>query len=129
MSIFNFFKKKKNDPMSDLLEVFAKGIAESGLSVDTLPGGYGEYGLVETNPIPTNFAFGSDEYLSKIRTMNGKAIKYSRIGSVGAENFPNSPVDMYKIQSLAGEELSIFYLCMYHKRNSNKAPDGFYLVN
>ena len=127
MGLFDLFKKKNDAPMDDLLKAFADGIAESGLSVDELPGGYGEFGLVETNPIPTSFSFGSDEYLSKIRTIDGKPIKFSRLGSVNAENFPDSPIDMYKIESSTGDKLSNFYICMYHKRNSNKAPEGFYL--
>lgn len=127
MGLLDFFKKKNDDPMKDLLKAFADGIAESGLSVDELAGGYGEFGLVKTNPIPTNFSFGSDEYLSNIRTIDGKPIKFSRIGSVSAENFPDSPIDMYQIESSTGNRLSNFYICMYHKRNSKKAPDGFYL--
>jgi len=127
MGLLDFFKKKNEDPMDDLLKAFAEGIAESGLSVDELPGGYGDFGLVKTNPIPTNFSFGSDEYLSQIRTIEGNSIKFSRLGSVSAENFPDSPVDMYQIESLNGKKLAVFYLCMYHKRNSNKAPEGFYL--
>lgn len=127
MGLLDFFKKKNDDPMNDLLKAFADGIAESGLSVDELPGGYGEFGLVKTNPIPTNFSFGSDEYLSNIRTIDGKPIKFSGIGSVSAENFPDSPIDMYQIESSTGNKLSNFYICMYHKRNSNKAPEGFYL--
>jgi hypothetical protein len=128
MGLLDFFKKKNDDPMADLLRAFADGISESGLSVDELPGAYGEFGLVKTNPIPTNFSFGSDEYLSKIRTIDGKPIKFSRIGSVNADNFPTSPIDRYQIESSTGDQLQNFYICMYHKRNSNKAPEGFYLI-
>jgi hypothetical protein len=127
MGLFDLFKKKNEDPMADLLKAFAEGIAETGLSVDELPDGYGKFGLDKTNPIPTNFSFGSDEYLSQIRTIEGKSIKFSRLGSVTAENFPDTPIDMYQIESTTGSKLAVFYLCMYHKRNSNKAPEGFYL--
>jgi len=61
MGLFDLFKKKNDDPMNDLLKAFADGIGDSGLSVDELPDGYGEFGLNKTNPIPTNFSFGSDE--------------------------------------------------------------------
>lgn len=127
MGIFNFFKKKNDDPMNDLLKAFADSIENSGLSVDELPGGYGEFGLENTNPIPTNFSFGSNEYLSNLRTLNGETIKFSRIGSTSAENFPDTPIDRYRIESLNGEKLADLFICMYHKRNSRKAPEGFYL--
>ena len=45
MGLFDLFKKKNDDPMNDLLKAFADGIGESGLSVDELPDGYGEFGV------------------------------------------------------------------------------------
>jgi hypothetical protein len=127
MGLLDFFKKKNDDPMNDLLKAFADSIENSGLSVDELPGAYGQFGIVNTNPIPTHFSFGSNEYLSSLRTIDGKPIQFSRVGSTSAENFPDTPIDRYRIESSTGEKLSDLFICMYHKRNSKKAPEGFYL--
>ena len=115
--------------MLELLSAFNDDIQKKGLSVDELPNGQGEFGLVKTNPIPTNTAFGSDAYLKKLRTPDGKPIKFSRIGSFGVDLFPGTSIDGYNIQSASGEKLPILFLCMYHKRNSNKAPKGFLLAD
>ena len=134
MGLFDSFKKRKNketvspdESLNELLEVFAEGIQKGGLSLDELPGGYGDFGLVATNPIPTCFATGSSQYLSQLRTADGKSVKFSRMGSFSAENFPDTPVDGYRIETASGEKLPNVYICMYHKRNSTKAPKGFYL--
>lgn len=134
MGLFDSFKKRKNketvssdESLTELLKVFAEGIQEGGLSLDELPGGHGDFGLVATNPIPTCFATGSSQYLSQLRTADGRPLKFSRIGSFSAENFPDTPVDGYRIESASGEKLPNIYICMYHKRNSTKAPKGFYL--
>jgi len=136
MGLFDSFKKRNSPPadstqkdaMLDLLSAFNDSIQKNGLSVDELPNGQGEFGLVKTNPIPTNTAFGSDTYLKNLRTLDGKSIKFSRIGSFGVDLFPGTSIDGYNIESASGEKLPSIWLCMYHKRNSNKAPKGFYLA-
>jgi hypothetical protein len=136
MGLFDFFKKRdgsssnssQQDPMLELMKAFNDDIQTKGLSVDELPNGQGEFGLVKTNPIPTNTAFGSDAYLKKLRTPDGKPIKFSRIGSFSVDLFPGTSIDGYSIESASGEKLPTLWLCMYHKRNSNKAPKGFRLA-
>ena len=103
-------------------------IRENGLDVDVLPNGQGEFGLEKPNPVPTNTPSGSDAYLKKLRTLEGKPIKFSRIGSFGVELFPDQLIDGYDISSESGEKLPTLWLNMYQKRNSNKAPKGFYLA-
>lgn len=128
MGLFDFFKSKKNegDGAIDLLKIYSK-MYENGLDVDELPNSIGEFGLEVTNPIPTHTAMGSTTYLSKLKTADGGPIKFSRIGSFGASNYPDTPVDGYRIETIDGQKLPNLYLCMYHKRNSNKAPKGFSL--
>lgn len=36
-------------------------------------------------------------------------------------------IDMYQL-SADGQAVATIYVCPYHKRNSGKAPDGFYLA-
>lgn len=103
-------------------------IGGNSLDVDELPNGQGEFGLEKTNPVPTNTPKGSDAYLRRLRTLDGKPIKFSRIGSVGVELFPDQVIDGYSISSDSGEKLPTLWFNMYHKRNSNKAPKGFYLA-
>jgi hypothetical protein len=136
MGLFDSFKKRTpsasdnsgQDPMLELLKAFNDEIQKNGLDVDELPNGEGEFGLEKTNPIPTNTAFGSAEYLKKLRTLDGKPIKFSRIGSFRVDLFPDQSIDGYSIESASGEKLPTLWLNMYHKRNSNKAPRGFYLA-
>lgn len=137
MGLFDSFKKRTSaspdesqaDGMLELLKAFNESIQQNGLDVDILPNGQGEFGLEKTNPVPTNTAFGSDAYLKRLRTLDGKPIKYSRIGSFGVDLFPGQSIDGYNVESASGEKLPNLWLNMYHKRNSNKAPKGFYLAD
>ena len=100
---------------------------KDGVDTDDIPKGYGPFGLCKTNPIPTRGIPGSNEYLSQLRTKDGRSIESSRIGSTTAEDVTSGAVDMYSISS-EGESLGTVYLCPYHKKNSGKAPEGFRLV-
>lgn len=132
MGLFDFFKKRnsspENDAMLEFLKAFHEDTQKNGLDVDELPNGQGEFGLVKTNPIPTSTAFGSDAYLKRLRTLDGRPIKFSRIGSFSVDLFPGTNIDGYNVESASGEKLPTLWLCMYHKRNSNKAPTGFKLA-
>ena len=118
----------EQDPMLELLKAFNDEIQKKGLDVDELPNSEGEFGLEKTNPIPTNTAIGSAAYLKQLRTLDGKPIKFSRIGSFRVDLFPDQSIDGYSVESASGEKLPTLWLNMYHKRNSNKAPKGFYLA-
>lgn len=91
--------------------------------LDEIPEGIGRYGLEKTNPIPIKGVMGNIAYLAKIRTKEGVKVEYKRIGSTSAENIKTA-IDIYEI-SVAGKLLDTFYLNPYHKRNSEKAPDGY----
>ena len=132
MGLLDFFGKKKkvDQEAAELLKALIQYQVESrkdGVDTDDIPKGYGPYGLCETNPVPTQGIPGSNEYLSRLRTKDGRSIESSRIGSTIAEDVTSGAIDMYSITS-RGVSIGTVYLCPYHKRNSGKAPEGFRLV-
>jgi hypothetical protein len=132
MGLLDFFgkKKKEDQEAAELLKALIQYQVESrkdGVDTDDIPKGYGPYGLCKTNPVPTRGIPGSNEYLSRLRTKDGRCIENSRIGSTSAEDVTSGAIDMYSITS-EGVSLGTVYLCPYHKRNSGKAPEGFRLV-
>ncbi len=132
MGLLDFFGKKKkvDQEAAELLKALIQYQVESrkdGVDTDDIPKGYGPYGLCKTNPVPTRGIPGSNEYLSRLRTKDGRCIENSRIGSTSAEDVTSGAIDMYSITS-EGVSLGTVYLCPYHKRNSGKAPEGFRLV-
>ena len=132
MGLLEFFGKKKkvDQEAAELLKALIQYQVESrkdGVDTDDIPKGYGPYGLCKTNPVPTRGIPGSNEYLSRLRTKDGRSIESSRIGSTIAEDVTSGAIDMYSITS-KGVSIGTVYLCPYHKRNSGKAPEGFRLV-
>jgi len=132
MSLLDFFgqKKKEEQETAELLKAMMQFQVESrkdGVTTDDIPKGYGPFGLCKTNPVPTRGVPGSNEYLSRLRTNDGRSIESSRIGSTSAEDVTSGMIDMYSISN-GGVNLSTVYLCPYHKKNSGKAPEGFVLV-
>ena len=132
MGLLDFFgkKKKEDQEAAELLKALIQYQVESrkdGVDTDDIPKGYGPYGLCKTNPVPTRGIPGSNEYLSRLRTKDGRCIENSRIGSTSAEDVTSGAIDMYSITS-EGVSLGTVYLCPYHKRNSGKAPEGFRLA-
>ena len=129
MGLLDFFgtKKKEGQEDGELLKALIQYQVESrkdGVDTDDIPKGYGPYGLCKTNPVPTRGIPGSNEYLSRLRTQDGRSIESSRIGSTTAEDVTSGAIDMYSINS-GGVDLGTIYLCPYHKKNSAKAPEGF----
>ncbi len=132
MGLFDFFGKKKKEELAaaELLKAIIQYQTDSrweGVETDDIPKGYGPFGLCKTNPIPTRGIPGSYKYLSRLRTSGGHTIESSRTGSTSAEDVTSGMIDMYSISS-GGVGLGTVYICPYHTRNSEKAPDGFRLV-
>lgn len=100
-------------------------IKQAGLNTIDSFIGIGEFGLVETNPIPTRTVFGNDEYLNKLRTDKGKSITYSRKGTVMIKNL-HTPIDRYSIY-VSKVEIAELYLCPYARETATLAPKGFKL--
>lgn len=132
MGLLNFFgkKKKEDQEAAQLLKAIIQYQVESrkdGVDTDDIPKGYGPYGICKTNPVPTRGIPGSNEYLARLRTKDGRSIESSRVGSTTAEDVTSGAIDIYSISS-GGVNLGTVHLCPYHKRNSVKAPEGFRLV-
>ncbi len=144
MGLFDFFKPKKPgsalDQFWDLMqedpnfkkqkELFGamSGLwCKDGCETDEIPGGYGEFGYERTNPIPTNTLFGSTSYLVRLRSLDGAKVVYKRRGSLGSP-VSQHPIDRYEIVHPDGRLLATIYLSPYHKKNSDKAPRGFTLL-
>ena len=132
MGLLDFFGKKKKEEQEalELLKAMMQYQVESrkdGVDTDDIPKGYGPFGLCKTNPIPTRGVPGSNEYLARLRTNDGRPIECSRIGSTSAKDVTSGMIDMYSISS-GGVSLGTVYLRPYHKKNSGKAPEGFRLM-
>lgn len=94
----------------------------AGTRTDEIPGGYGEYGLTVTNPIPTVSVRCSDHYLGMLR-YGGHPVQANRVGSMKSDVTPG-PVDLYTL-SCGGREIGNIFISSYHKKNSRRAPRGF----
>jgi hypothetical protein len=95
----------------------------SGLAVDELPNGIGEFGRYAENPIPVNGPIGELIYLSRLMTKDTKEkILFHRIGSV-------AKIDAYETVSIDGKKWDLLFLDFYHPRKSRKAPDGYQIVD
>jgi len=132
MGLFDFFGKRKKEEQeaAELLNAIIQYQVESrkdGVDTDEIPNGYGPFGLSKTNPIPTRGVPGSNEYLARLRTKEGRSVESSRLGSTSAKDVTSGMIDMYNVSS-GGVSLGTVYLCPYHKRNSEKAPEGFRLA-
>lgn len=100
--------------------------AKDGVDADVLPNGSGEFGLTETNPVPTSGVTGSKAYLSALQTVHGERLVTERIWSVPSPVSPH-PVDEYAVTLPNGTRLPNIFISMYHRRNSRRAPKGFVL--
>jgi hypothetical protein len=100
---------------------------EGGVDADEMPNGIGEFGTTLSNPIPCKTIFGSRAYLSRLRTADGLAVAYTRVGHYFSKEVTPHPIDCYRISNLNGAHLATLYLSPYQKRVSRKAPKGFLL--
>jgi hypothetical protein len=135
MGLFDFFRSKKRredeeEGMALLTALTAhrKAMRADSVDSDSLPTGYGQFGLCVTNPIPTKNVLGSNTYLAALRTIENRTVEASRIGSTSApDEVTTAMIDIYQMRS-GGNEIAMLYVCPYHKRNSAKAPEGFVLM-
>lgn len=132
MGLFDFFGKKKKEEAeaAELLKAIMQFQVEAradGVDTDDIPKAYGPFGLCNTNPIPTRSVVGSEAYLERLRTKDGRRVTANRLGSTSAEDVTSGMIDIYQL-SADGQAVGTIYVCPYHKRNSAKAPDGFLLA-
>lgn len=96
-----------------------------GQDCDEMLGAQGEFGRIDTNPIPVNGSLGQQIYLSKLRTSTGSRLLFQRLGSTGNHV---GMVDVFEVISFDGKVHEQLYLELYNKRRSRKAPKGFTLA-
>ena len=114
--------KKSFSKLYDKLKPFMRRNASDG---DEISSGYGPFGLCKTNPIPTIDIASSNKYLEKLQLKNKTSLTWERMGSTASE-VTSGLVDIYQIKS-NGDNFVIIYICPYHRKNSEKAPKGFFL--
>ena len=78
-----------------------------------------DYGYSPTNPIMTSSISGSDRYLQKLRTMNGEAFTWVRLGShcMTISGVEHVMVDEYQLW-LNGNIYAVIYICPYGHQGS-----------
>lgn len=99
-------------------------IYSEGTDKDEIPGGYGDFGLSVSNPVPTISVRGSNFYLGRLRH-RGSPVEANRLGSMSSDATPGS-VDAYRL-SVGSADVGTVFICPYHKRISRLAPRGFSL--
>lgn len=119
-------KREAEDFLETLLMEDEANMRTDAVSSDELPNAYGPFGLSETNPIPTRGIKESYEYISKLRTLDGRPFDAGRIGSTTAPEVTKACIDIYEL-SVDGQDIAIIYICPYHMANSIKVPEGFTL--
>jgi len=93
-----------------------------GVDCDVLPGALGAFGLLPSNPIPTNGPIGQVLYLSRLRTQAGNPIMFHRVRS---EEGRLGVVDVYEVLSTDGTVRQTLFLSMYHPRKCKLTPRGY----
>ncbi|MBK9045650.1 MAG: hypothetical protein IPL74_02730 [Bacteroidetes bacterium] len=114
-------KNEKASALNNLVEItreFSKASNPDGTDKDEMPEGYGEFGLIINNPIPTSSIPDSYFYLRRLRTLNGSEVTFDRIGSMNAENIKHT-IDGYNL-SANGKKIATVYICPYNKNQHKK---------
>lgn len=128
--IFNSKKKQEEEDAVKLLQALIEHQAtmrKDSVETDDIPSAFGPYGLCKTNPIPTRSVPGSNEYLARLRTVDGLRVEANRLGSTSATEVTSGMIDIYNLTA-NGRHVGQVFICPYHKRNSERAPEGFKLA-
>ena len=123
MSFFDFCKKKKEKNSLDDFKKLTTNIYGDGVSTDTLPNAYGEFGWDKTNPIPVSSVLESYEYLEKLKFNDGMKVIYNRLGSFSSPICAH-PIDGYRITHPNGKDIGVIYISPYQNKMSNLKPKG-----
>lgn len=127
--LYNF--ALRNHPKLAPLLVAQKAVnrlSSDGCTTDTIPGGYGPFGLTPDNPIPTKGVEESYYYLDHLRDANGNKISYTRIGST-MSSISQNPIDVYKLSAKSTFGSDQIFISAYHRRTSQLSPSGYVLVD
>ena len=120
------FDQVTKNPTYKMLQQMQNAMGTDATQNGMIPDGYGEFGLVATNPIPVKGTMGEIAYLARLRTERGVKVAYKRIGSTRTSNI-NHPIDIYEIRG-DGEHICKLHLCPYYMENSANAPQGFKMI-
>jgi hypothetical protein len=108
-----------------LARKMASEVSASGAQ-DTVDGGIGAFGTEVTNPVPVCSIADSSAYLKRLR-WRSESITWVRVGSFGSRNI-KMPIDGYDVRAANGKPIGRIYIYPYHCKTSNKAPDGYWLM-
>ncbi|MDR1504472.1 MAG: hypothetical protein LBT43_18655 [Prevotella sp.] len=133
--IYQFVAKKALSQNTGIAESDAQTLLDyvnggfnDGCISDVIPGGYGDYGLTETNPIPVKGILANEAYLSKLRTFKCEELNWERLGSTRASNIER-PIDIYHMTTKKGVDMGNIYISPYQNHTSTKAPMRFIHVD
>jgi len=105
------------------------------MSENSIPGSSGEFGLVESNPVPLKNVFVSYGWIPLLRypfkSKSGFTIylpvQSERSGSTGS--IFGGSTDIWELFDINGAKLATIYLNGYQSYTSKKAPKGFFLLS
>lgn len=127
-------KKKSNDKLAELFAEAFVDAAKNSREKDPIVfkgqrPNEEDYGYSETNPICSSTLAGTDVYLSKLRTVDGKKFTWQRLDGVRADCNGTTDVGMDKYQlNLDNQPYKILYIVPYVAEATN-APYGLTLLN
>lgn len=87
-----------------------------------VPSALGDFGFDPTNPVPARGIASSKLYLSRLRTIHGGSVEFSRVRTIQVPNIPTA-VDEYQFAISASPNK--LYVCPFCRSTSSKAPHGF----
>ncbi|AFL83717.1 hypothetical protein Belba_1079 [Belliella baltica DSM 15883] len=116
--------------LSEHGDFFLKDIIDNpqATDMDEIPGAIGKFGLEASNPIPIHGVPNSRIYLDNLRLRNGSPTSYERMGSMSNPSI-EMPIDKYKIYDETGKEITTIFISPYHLKCSEKAPEGFMILD
>ncbi|MEW6003147.1 MAG: hypothetical protein AB1638_10940, partial [Nitrospirota bacterium] len=113
-------KERWADPRAkDILEK-----ALSGEDCDKISGGFGDFGISPTNPIPVNRVVGEYKYLNRLR-FDGQRLMYHRLGPLKVKELGGLIVDVYEVVTMDGKHWDVLCFDFYHPRRSKAVPVGY----
>jgi hypothetical protein len=105
---------------------------KAGVITDELPLGYGDFGLVASNPIPCKGSDGAKVYLDSLwvqRLNRSYRTRYRHLGTTRCEAVTPGPIGIYEISTTAvparnepAVAVCTIFISPYHLNNSSKLP-------
>ena len=125
--IVKIIKKSKEKPLSE--KERAAMARKRDILFDSQRPTASDYGYTDFNPIMTSSISSTDEYLGRLRTLDGSSFTWERTGSLSVTEHcgvRNVIIDSYQLY-LNGVKFKTIYICPYG-HNHSYAPEGMMLV-